>query len=141
MGYLRRGKGMVIGVSSWGSQYPITVFPCSYLINKAAFDQSVTGCGAALGEYGITCITLWPGSVRAERSLLAAKRTGAILSDAESARFSGKAVIRLAAAPKTTLNRFNRKIVTCAEILHLDGGNDIDGYHHQDSIFTAVTMQ
>merc|ERR1712048_697202 len=29
--YLRRGKGMVIGVSSWGSQYPITVFPCSYL--------------------------------------------------------------------------------------------------------------
>ncbi|CAK9113285.1 Hypothetical protein SCF082_LOCUS52501 [Durusdinium trenchii] len=54
---------------------------------------------AALSErvrnYGVYVLTLWPGSVKSERSIMGAKRSAARLIDLETVRFTGNAIVQL----------------------------------------------
>jgi len=138
---LRRGKGVVVNVSSWGSQTNIEAFPISYYVNKGAFDATQSALAAQLRQYSIYIMTLWPGSVRSERSVLAAKRTGAILADAESTRFTGKAIVLVAKMQPTQLYHFSKRIISSSDIVGWDGTNDVDGYKHEFGLHTFVASQ
>jgi len=134
---LRRGKGVVVNVSSWGSQINIPIFPVSYLCNKAAFDRTIAALAEKMKPYGIYCCTLWPGSVKSERSIMGAKRSGAKLIDLETTRFSGYAVVGLAKMSPTELSRMavvNRTIAS-ADIQKFE----VDGYMHQGDLHTFTT--
>ena len=56
---------------------------------------------AALSErvrqHGIYVLTIWPGSVKSERSVMGAKRSAARLIDLETVRFTGNAIVQLGA--------------------------------------------
>mmetsp|Transcript_77630 Transcript_77630/g.180060 ORF Transcript_77630/g.180060 Transcript_77630/m.180060 type:complete len:603 (-) Transcript_77630:124-1932(-) len=131
---LRRGKGVVVNVSSWGSQINIPIFPVSYLCNKAAFDRTIAALSEKLHPYGIYVSTLWPGSVKSERSVVGAKRSGAKLIDLETTRFSGYAVVGIAKMTPTELKRFAcaNRVVASADIQKFE----VDGYMHQGDLHT-----
>jgi len=137
LGALRHGKGLVVNVASWGSQINIPIFPTSYLVNKSAFE----GCMLLLNQhlrtkYNICSIMLWPGSIRSERSNVAAKRTGDRLNDIESVRFSGRAVVGLADLDPAEMVRYCKKGVIVVADFNVDkfGGHDIDGFVHEKAM-------
>jgi len=134
---LRRGRGVVINVSSWGSQINIPIFPVSYLCNKAAFDRTVAALSEKMRHYNIFICTLWPGSVKSERSIMGAKRSGAKLIDLETTRFSGYACVGLA---KMTPSELARMAITNRTIASADIQKfEVDGYMHQGDLHTFTT--
>ncbi|CAE8631115.1 unnamed protein product [Polarella glacialis] len=134
---LRRGKGVVINISSWGSQQNIGVFPASYLCNKAAFDRTSAALSEKLRSHGVYVMTLWPGSVKSERAVVGAKRSGARLTDLESTRFTGRAVVELGALQPELLRVYSAKhrTVSAADIQAWD----VDGYLHQGGLHSFST--
>jgi NAD(P)-dependent dehydrogenase (short-subunit alcohol dehydrogenase family) len=129
---LRRGKGVVINISSWGSQLNIGIFPVSYLCNKAAFDRTIAALSEKLRNYNVHVLTLWPGSVKSERSIMGAKRSGAKLIDLETVRFTGYAVVGIATQPAEMLSRWSsyHRVLSCADVATFE----TDGYMHQGDI-------
>ncbi|CAJ1413088.1 unnamed protein product [Effrenium voratum] len=93
--FLRRGRGVVLNISSWGSQMNIPIFPLSYYCNKATFDRSMMALAEKVRNYGVCVLTVWPGSVKSERSIMGAKRSAARLIDLETTRFTGPSDRRL----------------------------------------------
>mmetsp|Transcript_119497 Transcript_119497/g.254988 ORF Transcript_119497/g.254988 Transcript_119497/m.254988 type:complete len:379 (+) Transcript_119497:115-1251(+) len=134
---LRRGKGTVLNVSSWGSQWNIGIFPVSYFLNKACFDKSLCVMSESLRPYGINIMTLWPGSVKSERSIMGAKRSGAKLIDLESTRFSGSAVVKVAKMTPEELARYSqmRRTLSCMDIHRYE----LDGYMQEPDLHTYTT--
>jgi len=134
MPYLRRGKGLVVNISSWGSQQNIPVFPLSYLVNKSVFDFTMNVLGDELRKYNVFSIQLWPGSVKSERSVLGAKRSGAKLRDLETVRFTGRAVVHLAKVKPEVMARYSSifRTVSCSDIHQ----HEIDGYMHSADLHT-----
>jgi len=135
--YLRRGKGVVINVSSWGSQMNIPVFPLSYYCNKAAFDRTSAALSQRLRDYGVYVMTLWPGSVKSERSIMGAKRTAARLIDLETTRFTGNAIVQLGSLRPEVLRVYSAKhrTLSSADVC----GWEVDGYFHQGDLHTFST--
>eukprot|EP00931_Biecheleriopsis_adriatica_P089163 TRINITY_DN63330_c0_g1_i1.p1 TRINITY_DN63330_c0_g1~~TRINITY_DN63330_c0_g1_i1.p1 ORF type:complete len:691 (+),score=174.32 TRINITY_DN63330_c0_g1_i1:27-2075(+) len=135
--YLRRGKGVVINVSSWGSQMNIPVFPLSYYVNKATFDRTQAALSERLRDYGVNVMTLWPGSVKSERSVMGAKRGAVRLIDLETTRFTGNAIVELASLRPEVLRVYSQKhrTLSSADVL----GWDMDGYLHQGDLHTFTT--
>jgi len=140
--YLRAGKGLVINVSSWGSQQNIVVFPAHYLINKAAFDAQTMALNANLRrEYRICSLVFWPGNIRSERSQVAVKRSGMKLSDAESVRYSGRAVRALLDMAPEEMIRFAKKgvVLVADTLIDYSGGHDVDGYVQERALLSYMT--
>lgn len=135
--YLRRGRGVVINVSSWGSQMNIPVFPMSYYCNKATFDRSMAALSEKVRNYGIYVLTIWPGSVKSERSIMGAKRSAARLIDLETVRFTGNAIVQLGSLSPDTLRVYSSKhrVLSSADVL----GWEVDGYYHQGDLHTFST--
>lgn len=135
--YLRRGKGVVINVSSWGSQMNIPIFPLSYYCNKAAFDRTSAALSERLRDYGVYVMTLWPGSVKSERSIMGAKRTAARLIDLETTRFTGNAIVQLGSLRPEVLRAYAAKhrTLSSADVC----GWEVDGYFHQGDLHTFST--
>jgi NAD(P)-dependent dehydrogenase (short-subunit alcohol dehydrogenase family) len=134
---LRRGKGIVINISSWGSQLNIGIFPVSYLCNKAAFDKTLHAMSERMRNYNVHVMTLWPGSVKSERSIMGAKRSGAKLIDLESVRFTGQAVVGIAVQPAEMLSRWSgyHRVLSCADVATFE----MDGYMHCGDIHTFAS--
>ncbi|CAK9086553.1 unnamed protein product [Durusdinium trenchii] len=135
--YLRRGRGVVINVSSWGSQMNIPVFPMSYYCNKATFDRSMAALSERVRNYGVYVLTLWPGSVKSERSIMGAKRSAARLIDLETVRFTGNAIVQLGSLSPDILRVYSskRRVLSSADVL----GWEVDGYFHQGDLHTFST--
>merc|ERR1711924_248853 len=89
-----------------------------------------------MGKYGICSICLWPGSIRSERSAVAAKRTGDKLNDLESVRFTGRAVASMMDMEPAEMVRYLKKGVVVVADFNVDkyGGHDIDGYAHEKQL-------
>mmetsp|Transcript_41102 Transcript_41102/g.116364 ORF Transcript_41102/g.116364 Transcript_41102/m.116364 type:complete len:471 (+) Transcript_41102:73-1485(+) len=134
---LRRGKGVVVNISSWGSQHNIGIFPVSYLCNKSAFDRMIMALSERLRQYQVYVLTLWPGSVKSERSVMGAKRSGAKLIDLETVRFTGYAVVTIAKQPAGSLSHFSmqNRVISSADLQKFE----TDGYMHQGDIHTFTT--
>lgn len=136
--YLRRGKGLVVNISSWGAQTNIPSFPASYLVSKHSLDSTTVALNQILRkQYHISMIALWPGSVRSERAVVGAKRsknaTVARLGDCESARFTGRAVVAMLNMDSEEMARhFQRTTHVVADFnMMATGGHDLDGYIHE----------
>merc|ERR1712217_85867 len=131
---LRRGKGVVMNISSWGSQTNVPVFPTSYLCNKAALDRSSAALAQQLRAYDVQVMSLWPGSVKSERSIAGAQQQGTKLVDLETTRFSGQAVVSIASMKPDELFRFSssHRILSSADVARFE----LDGYVHQGNLST-----
>eukprot|EP00747_Dinoflagellata_sp_TGD_P031052 gnl/TRDRNA2_/TRDRNA2_135038_c0_seq1.p1 gnl/TRDRNA2_/TRDRNA2_135038_c0~~gnl/TRDRNA2_/TRDRNA2_135038_c0_seq1.p1 ORF type:complete len:450 (+),score=112.49 gnl/TRDRNA2_/TRDRNA2_135038_c0_seq1:182-1351(+) len=135
---LRRGRGAVVNISSWGSQMNIEIFPASYLANKACFDESMCTLGKNLKKFRVSTLTLWPGSVRSERSIVSSKRSGVQLNDAESTRFTGRAVVALAKLAPEVMMRLSGKTLSSSDCYDRGFERDLDGFRHESELHTTM---
>jgi dehydrogenase/reductase SDR family protein 1 len=132
---VRQGRGLIVNVSSFaGMGY---VFSVAYGVGKAAVDRMARDMAVELGPYGVTAVSLWPGVVRTEYLLAAAKR-GEVpfgLEHGESPLLSGRAVARFAADPER--EKRNGEVLKVAELAKQYGFTDIDG-RQPGSIFEQM---
>jgi NAD(P)-dependent dehydrogenase (short-subunit alcohol dehydrogenase family) len=133
---LGRTPALIVNVSSSGSvQYAHNVV---YGVGKAAVDKMTADMAHELSSHGVAVVSLWPGLVRTELTLMGAEETpdgrevlrlpgeGEFdLGHAETPRFSGRAVVALASAPDVMA----RTGQTCptAELARAYGFTDVDG--------------
>jgi dehydrogenase/reductase SDR family protein 1 len=122
---IEQKQGLIVNISSFGGAGYI--FNLAYGVGKAAVDRMAKDMAFELRDYNVTCVSLWPGWVRTERLLQrdAEGRVPFSLEQAESPRFSGRAVVALATDPE----RFQKsgKILVAADLGREYGFTDIDG--------------
>jgi NAD(P)-dependent dehydrogenase (short-subunit alcohol dehydrogenase family) len=133
---LGRTPALIVNVSSSGSvQYAHNVM---YGVGKAAVDKMTADMAHELGPHGVAVVSLWPGLVRTELTLLGAETRpdgrevlrlpgeGEFdLGQAETPRFCGRAVVALALDPDV-MARTGRTCPT-AELARAYGFTDVDG--------------
>jgi len=123
-GMVRRGRGLVVNVSSQGARY-FTVHP-AYGAAKAALDRMARDTAFQLEPHGVAALALWPAYVTTERILaLDAEEWGLDLEGAESPRFAGRAIAALLADPKV-IRRTGRSYTT-GRLAAEYGFVDVDG--------------
>lgn len=135
---LRRGKGLVVNVSSGASQsHLLGSFPASYLINKAACERTMAAIGEQVARRGVHVMTLWPGQVRTERLINSARRTGYKMTDLEYCRFSGKAVAKILKQDSVALAQYvaKHRIVSSSDVPN----REQDGYKHEPGLLSFTT--
>lgn len=127
---------VVVNVSSSGAaQYAHNVV---YGAGKAALDKMTADMAYELAPHGVAVISIWPALVRTEFTSLGAVETedgrlmlsvggrpGLDLGQAESPRFSGRAVVALA-SDHDVMARSGRAWTT-AELARVYGFTDVDG--------------
>jgi len=122
---IEKRDGLIVNISSFaGAAY---AFNLAYGVGKAAVDRMARDMAWELRDYGITCVSMWPGWVRTER-LLEREREGDIpvsTKNGESPRFTGRGVVAIATDP----NRMERsgKVQIVYEIAREYGFTDVDG--------------
>jgi dehydrogenase/reductase SDR family protein 1 len=121
---VERGSGLIVNVSSSGAvEYAWHV---AYGVGKAALDRLTADAARELRPHGVAVVSLWPGLVRTERTTLAERSLpGLDFSGAESQRFTGRAVVALAADPDV-LARSGRAWSSRA-LADAYGFSDVDG--------------
>jgi len=121
------GSGLVVNVSGSGAQeYAWSV---AYGVGKCALDRITADTALELASYGVSVVSLWPGFVRTERIDVAVEH-GAVLEGldvdaAESPRFTGRAVVALAADREVA--RWSGRAVTVRRLAEEYGFRDVDG--------------
>jgi len=95
---IARKSGLIANISSSGAaEYAWHV---AYGVGKAALDRLTADTARELREHGVAVVSLWPGLVRTERVVSMRDALPALnFETAESPRFSGRAVVALAADP------------------------------------------
>jgi NAD(P)-dependent dehydrogenase (short-subunit alcohol dehydrogenase family) len=133
---LGQAPSLVVNVSSSGSvQYAHNVV---YGVGKAAVDKMTADMAHELRPHGVTVVSLWPGLVRTELTMMGARQRpdgrevlslpgeGEFdLGQAETPRFCGRAVVALASDPDV-MARSGRPWPT-AELARAYGFTDVDG--------------
>jgi NAD(P)-dependent dehydrogenase (short-subunit alcohol dehydrogenase family) len=107
-------QGIIINISSWGSQHRVSFCPLSYHVSKACVDQTTAVLARSLSKLQISVIELWPGNFRREGQVLAMKSMGLRLGDAESTSFTGQAVVSLACSVRGISGKSGRTILSAA---------------------------
>jgi NAD(P)-dependent dehydrogenase (short-subunit alcohol dehydrogenase family) len=129
------GGGLIVNVSSSGAvTYAHNVV---YGVGKAAVDKMTADMAHELEDTGVTIVSLWPGLVRNEMLDAAAVRDGDEiyielpgegrfdLTNAESPRFVGRAVVALAG--DSGLAQRAGKAFTTSALATAFGYTDVDG--------------
>ena len=94
---VRAKRGLIVNISSpAGGQY---IFSASYGVGKAGMDRLAKDMAHELKPHGVAAVSLWPGAVKTEFVLEAAKAGNMDISKAESPIFTGRAVTALASDP------------------------------------------
>lgn len=120
---LPHSNGLIVNISFWAAQkYLGNVI---YGIAKAATDKMTADMAHELRPHGITADSLYPGLVRTEAVLDAAKHGWLDLSNSESPEFIGRVIAALA----HDRNVFERtgKVLVAATIASEYGLKDVDG--------------
>jgi len=97
---VRAKRGLIVNISSRGAaQYAMST---AYGVGKCGLDRLAKDMALELKPHGVASVALWPSAVRTEFVLdQAAKREIPIdLTNSESTRFSGVAVVALASDPR-----------------------------------------
>ena len=127
---VERRSGLIINISSFaGATY---IFNVAYGVGKAAVDRMAKDMAVELRPFDVACISLWPGVVRTEY-LVQSHEAGNVpfaIENAESPRFTGRAVVALASDPK----RMERsgQVLICYELGREYGFTDVDGRQPPD---------
>lgn len=118
-----RRSGLIVNVSSFGAKvYAISV---AYGVGKAGVDRMTRDMARELAPFGVCVVSIWPGVVKTERLLAEPERFGFDTKNAESPRFSGRAVAALAADPDVESKSGQALVV--AELAQAYGFTDVDG--------------
>jgi NAD(P)-dependent dehydrogenase (short-subunit alcohol dehydrogenase family) len=126
-----QGGGLIVNVSSIGSKEYLLSVP--YGSCKAALDKLTHDTAIELTPHNVVVTSIWPGLVITEPILLVAEKKpdgrmelmGVDLRVAETARFSGLAVVAIATDPDPM--RYAGQPLICAELAHQYGFTDLDG--------------
>jgi len=120
---LPQRKGLIVNISFWAAQKHIgnTI----YGVAKAATDKMTADMAHELRPHGITVLSLYPGLVRTESVMEAAKAGWLNLSNSESPEFIGRVIAALA-QDRNLLERSGQVLVAAAIASEL-GVTDIDG--------------
>jgi len=119
--------GLIVNISSSGAQE--YAWHVAYGVGKCALDRLTADTAHELAPHEVSVVSLWPGFVRTER-IDQALAHGALpasldVSTAESPRFTGRAVVGLAA--DASRNRFSGQAVASRTLADHYGFTDVDG--------------
>ena len=114
-------RGLIVNVSFWAAQKHIG--NVAYGVSKAATDKMTADMATELKPYGVAVVSLYPGLVRTEKVMEAAKWLD--LTNSESPEFIGRAVAALAADPDVL--RYTGKVLVAAGLAMEYSFTDIDG--------------
>jgi dehydrogenase/reductase SDR family member 1 len=120
---LPQRKGLIVNISFWAAQkYVGNVI---YGVAKAATDKMTADMAHELRPHGISVVSLYPGLVRTESVMQAAKEGWLDLSNSESPEFIGRVI----AALTHDKNVFERtgKVLVAATVASEFGLKDVDG--------------
>lgn len=118
-------SGLIVNISSLGArEYYGSV---AYSVGKTGLDRLAQTMAIDLLEHNVAALSLYPGTVRTERMLEAARLSdGAYdLDDAESPALAGRAVVALAADPRV-MGRSGQALAV-ANLAHDYGFTEDDG--------------
>jgi dehydrogenase/reductase SDR family protein 1 len=115
--------GLIVNISVWSAQKFIG--NALYGVAKAATDKLTADMAHELRPHGVAVISLYPGLVRTESVLEAAKYGVFDLSKSESPEFIGRVIAALACDPRVA-ERSGQVVVAAAAAVEL-GVADIDG--------------
>jgi dehydrogenase/reductase SDR family member 1 len=116
-----QGSGLIVNISSFagaGREPNVAIG-----VAKGATDRLTASTAAQLREHGVAVVSLYPGLVRTEGILKWADDID--LSNSESPRFAGRAVVALARDP--SLLERTGQVLVAAELAEEYGFTDVDG--------------
>jgi NAD(P)-dependent dehydrogenase (short-subunit alcohol dehydrogenase family) len=116
-------RGLIVNISYWAAQRHLG--NAIYGISKAATDKMTSDLAHELRPHGVSVISLYPGLVRTESVLEAAKGGWLDLSNSESPEFIGRVVAALYKDP--ALAEKSGTVVVAAQAARDLGVTDIDG--------------
>ena len=116
-----RRRGLIVNISFWAAQKHIA--NVAYGVSKAATDKMTADMAVELEPHGVAVVSLYPGLVRTEKVMEAAKFLD--LTNSESPEFIGRAVAALASDPDVL--RHSGKVLVAAGVAIEYGFTDIDG--------------
>ena len=116
-------RGLIVNVSLWAAQKHVA--NVIYGVSKAATDKLTADTAYELKPHGVAVVSLYPGMVRTEAVLQAAKGGWLDISNSESPEFIGRVIAGLADDP-STFGRSGTVLVAAQEAIRL-GITDVDG--------------
>jgi dehydrogenase/reductase SDR family member 1 len=120
---IERKRGLIVNISFWPARK--YVGNALYGIAKAATDKLTADLAHELRPHGVAVVSLYPGLVRTEAVLEAAKGGWLDLSNSESPEFQGLVIAALARDP--ALMERSGSALIAAEVAKELGVVDIDG--------------
>ena len=117
------GRGLIVNVSFWAAQK--YVGNAIYGISKAATDKMSADMAHELRRSGVAVVSLYPGLVRTESVMEAAKAGWLNLSNSESPEFIGRVIAALNRDPR--LMERSGQVLMAAQLALELGVTDIDG--------------
>jgi NAD(P)-dependent dehydrogenase (short-subunit alcohol dehydrogenase family) len=122
-GMVARRKGLIVNISFWAAQK--YVGNLLYGIAKAATDKMSADMAHELRPSGVSVVSLYPGLVRTESVMEAARAGWLDLSNSESPEFIGKVIAALSRAPQ--LIERSGQVLIAARLAQELNVLDIDG--------------
>ena len=118
-----RRQGLIVNISFWAARK--YVGNAIYGIAKAATDKMTADMAHELWQHSVAVLSLYPGMVRTEAVLDAAKAGWLDLSNSESPEYIGRVIHALAADPATVSR--SGSVLVAAAVGAEYGIDDIDG--------------
>ena len=107
-----RKRGLIVNISFWAARKYIG--NVIYGIAKAATDKMSADMAHELRDTGVTVVSLYPGLVRTEAVMEAARAGWLDISNSESPEFVGRVIVAL--SREATLLKRSGQILVAAEI-------------------------
>ncbi|MCU1233203.1 MAG: short-chain dehydrogenase [Candidatus Solibacter sp.] len=120
---IAQGKGLIVNISFWPAQK--YVGNTIYGISKAATDKMTADMAHELLPHGVAVVSLYPGLVRTESVMAAAKGGWLDLSNSESPEFIGRVIDALSRDPH--LMERSGQVVIAAQLARELNVFDTDG--------------
>ena len=122
-----QGGGLIVNISFWAARKYIG--NAIYGVAKAAVDKMTADMAHELRPHSVAVLSLYPGLVRTEAVLEAARQGWLDLSNSESPEFSGRVIAAFYNDPN--LMTRSGEVVVAAEAALRYGFTDIDGRQPQ----------
>jgi dehydrogenase/reductase SDR family member 1 len=116
-------RGLIVNISFWAAQKYLG--NALYGVSKAATDKMTADTARDLASHGVAVVSLYPGLVRTELVLSAAKQVPFDLSNSESPEFCGRVIAGLAGHPG--LMEMSGSVVVAAAFAQAAGITDLEG--------------
>jgi NAD(P)-dependent dehydrogenase (short-subunit alcohol dehydrogenase family) len=118
-------SGLIVNISFWAAQKHVG--NAIYGIAKAATDKMTADMGHELRPHNVTVLSLYPGMVRTEAVMAAAKDGWLDASNSESPEFIGRVIAAL--SKDRSLAERSGQVLVAAAIADELGVVDVDGRH------------